>query len=76
MRNYAKCLYKLDRYEESEIYLLQSYKIIKEEFGADHERTQNTLDFIIDFYRTWGKPEKVAEYEAFTPDAISVSESM
>jgi hypothetical protein len=34
------------------------------------------LNYIIEFYKTWGKPEKVAEYETFLPDTTAVSETL
>jgi tetratricopeptide (TPR) repeat protein len=72
---WGNCLAKLKRYEEAETILLESYPILKLEPGEDHPATKAAIKYIINLYKTWGKPEKIAEYEAFLPDTTAVSET-
>lgn len=58
------CLTALQRYDKAEQLLVQAYPIIKDQFGDDHPRTRAGLQFLMNLYEAWGKPEKVAEYRA------------
>jgi serine/threonine protein kinase/tetratricopeptide (TPR) repeat protein len=55
-------LIKAEKYEEAEPLLVESYGIIRNQFGPSHPRTTSALRRIITLYRSWGKPEKAAEY--------------
>jgi tetratricopeptide (TPR) repeat protein len=56
------CYTKLKRYDEAEDLLLRSYRIIDQQFGEKHRRTQAVLRRIVELYEAWEKPEKAAEY--------------
>ena len=76
MRDFGDCLTKLKRYQEAETLLLESYQIFKVTLGEDHSRTKKCLVYIIALYEAWGKPEKVAEFEALLSDTIPASETL
>jgi tetratricopeptide (TPR) repeat protein len=61
------CLVAQGRYREAEPLLLESYPIIKSNFGDSHNRTLVALRRIVDLYKAWGKPQKSAEYAAMLP---------
>ena len=41
--------------------------------GEDHIRTQQSLKYILELYKAWDKPEKVAEYEMLMPENGDIS---
>jgi hypothetical protein len=63
----GRCLISLKRYDEAEPLLVESYPIIKSNFGDRDRLTQRALSRIIDLYEAWGKPDKAAEYRAMLP---------
>jgi non-specific serine/threonine protein kinase/serine/threonine-protein kinase len=58
------CLVADHQYVEAEPLLLESYPIIKSNFGPAHNRTQVAARRIVDLYNGWGKPQKAAPYAA------------
>jgi tetratricopeptide (TPR) repeat protein len=62
MSNLADCLIHMQQYPEAENYLMQSYPILTANFGEEHDRSMQTLEFIIELYKAWDKPEKLEEY--------------
>jgi eukaryotic-like serine/threonine-protein kinase len=58
------CLTAARRYADAEPLLLESYPVIKGNFGDAHPRTQVALKRLVDLYDAWGKSAKVAEYRA------------
>ena len=70
----ASCFISLNEYEKAEELLLKSYPLLKEKQGINHEDTIMALHTLVELYKAWDKPEKVAEYEAFLPDSTAVSE--
>ncbi len=58
------CLTVLERYEEAEPLLLNSFPVIKSGLGENHVRTQKALQRIVDLYEAWGKSAKAVEYRA------------
>ena len=66
----GSCFTSLLRYQEAESLLLESYPLLKEKREADDKYTIKTLNFIIELYEAWGKPEKFAEYKALLPDSL------
>ena len=52
----------LGRFDEAEPLLLDSYTFFKNEH--DQEKTQKTLDGLIELYTAWGRPEQAAAYQA------------
>ena len=63
------CLILAGRYREAEPLVLESYPIIKSNFGDSHNRTRVALRRIVDLYKAWGKPMQAAQYAALLPDA-------
>jgi len=62
--HHGSCLARLERYDEAEELLLESYENFKATWGRDHERTQGPIRFLIDLNRSLGRTGKVAEFEA------------
>jgi len=58
------CLTTEKRYADAEPLLLESYPVIKANFGGAHPRTQVALKRLVDLYDVWGKPAKGAPYRA------------
>jgi serine/threonine protein kinase/tetratricopeptide (TPR) repeat protein len=56
------CYTEARRFEEAESLIQGAFPIIKQNFGADHPRTQAAVKRLIGLYEAWGKPEKAAEY--------------
>jgi tetratricopeptide (TPR) repeat protein len=60
----AECLTKTKKFPQAEKLLLNSLAIIKGQFGQDHPRTQATVRRLVALYEAWGKPAKMAVYQA------------
>ena len=58
------CLTAAKRYADAEPLLLESYPVIKGNFGDAHPRTQVALKRLVDLYDAWGKSAKGAQYRA------------
>jgi len=65
------CLMEARRYGEAEPLLLESYPIIRSNFGGSHNRTIVALRRIVDLYNAWGQPQKAARFAAMLPDPAS-----
>ena len=72
----GECQTKLHRYSEAEKQLLESYKVLQAAFGAEHDRTAKTVDFLVVLYESWdaaepgkGYADGAAEYRAMLPAA-------
>ncbi len=63
----GRSLSALRRFGEAEPHLVSGYSILRDKLGVHDERTQKALHLIIDLYKAWGKPAKVAEYRALLP---------
>jgi serine/threonine-protein kinase len=61
------CQAALQRYEEAEPLLVESYATLKARRGDQDRRTRRTLQYLIDLYEAWGNPEKAAQYRAHLP---------
>ncbi|MCH8149261.1 MAG: tetratricopeptide repeat protein, partial [Planctomycetes bacterium] len=64
---YGECLTKLERYVEAEQQLVGSSKLLKEALGGEHRYTVEVINFLVNLYEAWGKPEEAAEYRAMLP---------
>ena len=64
----GECLTTLGRYEEAGPLVVESYPVIRAEYGDGHAETRNALQRIIRLYEAWGKPDKAAEYRALLPE--------
>lgn len=60
----GNCLVKLGQFSESETLLLTSYSNLKKTLGEEHERTGEALQWIINLYQAWGKPDTVERYQS------------
>jgi serine/threonine protein kinase/Tfp pilus assembly protein PilF len=61
-RELGNCLAKLKRFEEAEKLLLECYENLESKSKISKEDITKTLEYIVDLYITWGKPEKAAVY--------------
>ncbi len=61
---FGGCLVALQRYDQAEPLLLESYTILKAKRGERNRLTQETVKRLVALYEAWGKPEKVAQYRA------------
>jgi len=59
---YGYCLSKSCKFSEAEEALVDSYLIIKEEFGDQYSRTLLALKRIIELYEAWDKNKKAEKY--------------
>ncbi|MCJ7691709.1 MAG: tetratricopeptide repeat protein, partial [Clostridiaceae bacterium] len=64
------CLTALERFQEAESLLLESYPLLKEKRGENDKFTLKALDRTIRLYKAWDKPNKVAEYKSLLPDSL------
>jgi len=62
--SYGLCLLKLERFQEAETPLLESYCGWKAARGPKNQDTRAALCQLIKLYDLWEKPEKSAEYRA------------
>jgi serine/threonine-protein kinase len=60
----GRCLMALQRYEEAEPLLLESYRHFKDKQGHQDKQTLQALDGIIKLYEAWGKPESASQYRS------------
>jgi serine/threonine protein kinase/tetratricopeptide (TPR) repeat protein len=60
----GECMTKTKRFPKAEKLLVESLAIIKGQFGQDHPRTQATVRRLVALYEAWGKPAKMAVYQA------------
>jgi serine/threonine protein kinase/tetratricopeptide (TPR) repeat protein len=58
------CLFDRKKYKDAEPLLVQSYGIIKAQFGMKHERTRRAASRLIDLYNATGKRDMSAALEA------------
>jgi len=58
------CLTHMDCFAEAETLLVNSYRIISENFEPSHGRTQAALRRVVEMYEGWGKSDKASEYRA------------
>ena len=72
---YGKCLIELGQYEEAEQQLITGVSLLEEALGAEHERTAVVINFLIDLYEAWGKPDKAAHYRAMLPEPEKQAQS-
>ena len=72
---YGGCLTRMDRFDEAEPLLLQSFASFTRDpdYGEAHPVTVGTAQKLIDLYESWGKPEKAEEYRAMIPSSGSDS---
>lgn len=58
------CFTALERYEEAEPLLLDSYPVIRDKRGAEDRLAKRARQRIVDLYEAWGRPEAAAAYAA------------
>jgi serine/threonine-protein kinase len=61
------CLAARQRYDEAEPLLVASYATLKARRGDQDRRTRRALQYLVDLYQAWGKPEKAAQYRTLLP---------
>ena len=63
----GQCLISIgrrDRYEEAELLLLNSHKVLESAFGAKDSRTQKVIASLVELYQLWDKTDKSAQYRS------------
>jgi len=60
----ARCLAVQNRFEEAEPLVVESYLVLLAARGPNDPSTHEAIQYIIDLYDAWGKPELAAEYRA------------
>lgn len=65
----GRCLTKLQRFEDAEALLLQSYEFGQANFGDFHDRALQPCQYLAELYDAWNKPEQAAEWRAKLPPA-------
>lgn len=55
--------FQLKKFEEAEPLLIQSYEILDKKRAKDDKYRIQTLEYVIQLYDNWGKPEKKEKYE-------------
>ena len=58
------CLTDEGKYKEAEPLLVESYAIIKKEFGTQHDRTLKAGARLVTLYQKWGKNDRAARIQA------------
>lgn len=62
----GNCLTSLQRFEEAEALLLESYEVEHKVLGPDHKFTKKVAGYLEELYEAWGYPEKAAEYRTLS----------
>jgi serine/threonine protein kinase len=60
----GECLVALQRYDEAEPLLIESYQILQTSQGPHNPRTKVALRRLVALYEAWPKPELAAQYRA------------
>ncbi|MFQ5790537.1 MAG: tetratricopeptide repeat protein [Acidobacteriota bacterium] len=68
-RKFGMCLLKQGRNGRAEAQLLAAHRVLRATLGQHHERTAEAAKGLLDLYRSWGKPQKAAEYRALLAKA-------
>jgi tetratricopeptide (TPR) repeat protein len=66
---YGHLLIQVGRYPEAEEELLHAFKVLHDQLGEQHHRTERILRRLVDLYEAWGKPAEAAQYRASLDDA-------
>jgi hypothetical protein len=61
------CLKGLGRYDEAEPVLLKGYDGLRKYISESDAEMHDAFGQVMDLYRRWGKPDKVAEHQRQTP---------
>jgi len=61
---YGLCLIKLKHFENAEEQLLAALPVLQDSLGEQNEKTQQTINYLIELYEAWSKPNKAEEYRA------------
>jgi eukaryotic-like serine/threonine-protein kinase len=70
----GSALTELNRFEEAEPLLLESYSVIRANFGMHNKRTKSALERIIEFYESWNRPDRAAYYSSLHDEALSYAD--
>ncbi len=61
---FGELLREMRRFDEAEPHLLEGYQILRQQLGAEHERTQRAARRIVTLYEDWDRPDAAAEWRA------------
>ncbi|HEV7860888.1 MAG TPA: serine/threonine-protein kinase [Pyrinomonadaceae bacterium] len=62
----GECLTTQKRFNEAEPLLVESYTTLDSQLGQRDPRTVEALGRLVNLYQAWGKPERAAQYVAFS----------
>lgn len=56
------CLTALGRFSEAEPLTVDGYRRLTETHGPDHARTSSALEWVVELYVAWDRPEEAEAY--------------
>ncbi|MEM7315657.1 MAG: tetratricopeptide repeat protein [Planctomycetota bacterium] len=59
---YGRLKVKQRQFKKAESVLTEAYEINSRHFGTDHKWTREVVEWLIELYSTWGKPELAKKY--------------
>jgi len=60
---YARALGAIGRFEEAEAEMLEAHRVLLDQLGEKHERTQRVIGYLIDLYIAWHTAEPEAGHD-------------
>lgn len=72
--SYGQCLTKLQRFDEAEPLLLESYAQLSEKLGVGHHQTRGVAAKLAEFYTATGQPEQAQRYAAAADSPAAATE--
>jgi hypothetical protein len=60
---FGHCLNLQEKFSQAEEYLLPSHDVLQESLGKEHPYTQEALNYLIDLYKVWDKPEQIERFD-------------
>ncbi|HMQ15371.1 MAG TPA: serine/threonine-protein kinase [Phycisphaerae bacterium] len=61
---FGEMLRETRRFDEAEPHLLEGYRILRHQLGAEHERTLRAARRIVTLYEDWERPDSASEWRA------------
>lgn len=59
----GRSLTAMEEFEKAEPLLIEGFEILDEQLGQSHDRTQRSIQNLIDLYEAWSKPEEISKYQ-------------
>lgn len=67
--NRARCLIRMQRYEDAETDLLEAHAALVLALGEEHRRTQQVVRYAVELYESWEKPQESGRWSAMLATA-------